>query len=193
MPRQSPTTPWVLANCGSATDVSCWLSSLQPTTAGHCKGQEAHGRRRPELGSSGPGLPEVGPGSSGQQPGRSKNQPQPEGKYQPGDLPVQRGGCSLQPFRSVGFRFPGHVDICNEGTRSYDTARPQALGAISDHRAREAQPCHLQKQTPPHLPPHFQLLSACLGPCWTSTRRQMYSCTWPASSFSFTKLLTIYF
>lgn len=50
--RQSSPAPWVLANLGS-----CWLSSLQSTTEGHCKGQEDHRRRRSERGSGGPELP----------------------------------------------------------------------------------------------------------------------------------------
>lgn len=77
----------------------------------------------------------------------------PETSHPGEHLPVQGRGCSLQPFGSVGFGLPGHVDVCKEGTRSCDTARPSSPSPAPGHGAgADAHSPAREKRAPPH--PH---------------------------------------
>lgn len=118
MPRKPPTTPQALANLGAGTAKrrSPWEKLWMCSSA-----QAAVGRQQ---GAQGSGWGKL------------------EGKHQARDLtqcgehlPVQGRGCSLQPFGSVGFGLPSHVDVCKEGTSSCDMAHPQPPSPVPGHRA----------------------------------------------------------
>lgn len=115
----------------------------------------------------------------------------PETSHPGEHLPVQGRGCSLQPFGSVGFGLPGHVDVCKEGTRSCDTARPSSPSPAPGHGAgADAHSPAREKRAPPHPHP-FPPASGMSGACWGSRGRQTHPCTWQTSSFSFPEPLTI--